>query len=256
MILSKTLLIILKYYAYTILEGVNRYILLCKYCNNLCFQLVCLDGVKTVLRIFATTNVHFQNIHNTTILEILSELICATKTTRLSLKNIKSPSILHILFDYIKTNSKQSKDIFGKIIFWLNADKEFIEDYLCDDENFDSIIKSIFDIYEENFFDLVEIFIRFFSSSKKITNKFYLSQFSNNLLERLSSKSSEDLDVFKVNIILDVLNITLDKTNYENLNQIKIEEIIGNVETKAKDMNLITVMEKIKNINQKLLSFN
>jgi len=175
------------------------------------------------------------------------------------LKNIKSPSILNILFDFIKSNTKmlkESKEVFGKITFWLNADREFIEDYFCSNENFDPILKSIHDIYEENFFDLVEVFIKLFGSSKKITNKFYLSQFANNLLESLDNKSAENLDVFKINIILDILNITLEKTSYENLDQIKIIKIIENVETKAKDMNFITVMEKIKTINQKLLAFN
>lgn len=137
---------------------------MCKLNSARVEQLAILDSIPLFL------NLTSKNKFSEIIIPIFSEMISSTKIVRDILKDHFG---LQTLLNFIKNYQNYAPELVSKIVYWLNCDKEYIENIILQENFFDTLFKEIFNIYSDNFKILVSTLLNFFETSNKILKKFF-----------------------------------------------------------------------------------
>lgn len=97
-------------------------------------------------------------------------MISSTKIVRDILKEHFG---LQTILTFIKNFQHYAPDLISKIIYWLNCDKEYIENIILQDTFFDTLFKEVTNIFGDNFKILISVLLNFFETSNKIQKKFF-----------------------------------------------------------------------------------
>ena len=106
-------------------------------------------------------------------------MISSTKIVRDILKEHFG---LQTLLNFIKNFHNYAPELISKIIYWLNSDKEYIENIILQDNFFDTLFREIFNVFNDNFKILISTLLNFFETSNKIQKKFFDHNDFNDLL--------------------------------------------------------------------------
>ncbi len=97
--------------------------------DSRCVQTVNLDGIQTIM------NLSKLEIYNNLIIPIICELISSTASVREELKKYDCISLIYFTAKSTD-NINFYHDIISFILYWLIHDKEYIEDFLTQENIF------------------------------------------------------------------------------------------------------------------------
>ena len=178
-------------------------------------------------------------------------MISSTKIVRDILKDHFG---LQTLLNFIKNFQNYAPELISKIVYWLNCDKEYIENIILQDNFFDTLFKEIFNVFSDNFKTLVSTLLNFFETSSKIIKKFFVHKdFNDLLMKKIEKNFQENKEAALTKKILDIIEFFVtSKQTPEQIEQYHIVEILENLLYQAKNNNLVIIEEKVNNIFSKL----
>jgi hypothetical protein len=216
-----------------------------------CEQLTILDGVAILIALSNT------NLYNHILIPIFCEMITSTKFVR---NELKKANALPLILSFIKneTNEEFLKDLINSLLIWLEADKNYVERYLTEKENFEELFKCFEELLCDNLINHLSVLISFFKISDSIQIKFFNSD---EIVKRIwDSLVKFDFlqtkDILLINVIMDFLDFLVRnrKNDKKFLEEIDFYKLLENVKALTKDHKLIIVEEKVKKIYKKLSS--
>ena len=139
--------------------------------DSRCEQIVNLDGIQTLM------NLSKLEIYNNLIIPIICELISSTSTVRDALKKYDSIGLIYYT-SKITDNINFYHDIISFVLYWLINDKEYIENFLIQENIFFEFFNNLFLKLNARLLDHLTLILEFFEASNLITNIF----FQNNIL--------------------------------------------------------------------------
>jgi hypothetical protein len=225
----------------------NQIKLIIKLNAGRCEQFVHLDGLGVLNKLSNREQYDY------TISPILAELILSTKHVREELKKINAFDLLINLMKDIK-NKDNFPDIINSILFWLNDDKAYIENYLNHENNFENILTQMFKVFSLN--DFLSILLKFFEVSEIAQNKILMGdKLVYDIMDSiLASIFSDNKDIYLIIKIIDFLDYLVNnrKNDVQFFKDIRLYTIIDNTIKVSKENSFVILEEKIKQLNLKL----
>lgn len=219
--------------------------------DSRCEQVINLDGIQTFM------NLSKLEIYNNLIIPIICELISSTAYAREALKKYDCIQLIYFSSKTAK-NLNFYHDIISFILYWLVHDKEYIEDFLIQENIFYEFFNDLFNKLGMRIIDHLTIILEFFEASNKITNIFFsnnslVSQVVDNLIK---NDLNMNKDVCFLNKILDFLDLLTQSLNSEKFTIIQGELgiMLEKIKVISEKNNLVIIAEKIKNIKKNLMS--
>jgi hypothetical protein len=218
-----------------------------------CEQLTILDGVAILIALYNT------NLYNHILIPIFCEMITSTKFVR---NELKKANALPMILSFIKNESNEEflKDLINSLLIWLEFDKNYVESFLTQKENFEELFRCFEELLCDNLIDYLSVLLSFFKLSDSIQSKCFESD---EIVKRIwSNLVSFDFlqtkDILLINVIMDFLDILVKnrKNDRRFLDEINFYKILENVKILMKEHKLIIVEEKVKKIYKKLSNLN
>jgi len=219
--------------------------------DSRCEQIVNLDGIQTLM------NLSKLEIYNNLIIPIICELISSTSTVRDALKKYDSIGLIYYT-SKITDNINFYHDIISFVLYWLINDKEYIENFLIQENIFFEFFNNLFLKLNARLLDHLTLILEFFEASNLITNIF----FQNNILvsQVVDNIIKNDLtfnkDVCFLNKILDFLDLLMQSLNSEKYHIMdgQLGIMLEKIKVISEKNNLVIIAEKIKNIKKNMLN--
>jgi len=217
--------------------------------DSRCEQIVNLDGIK-ILMILSKLE-----IYNNLIIPIICELISSTALVRDSLKKYDCIGLIYSTAKNTE-NINFYHDIISFILYWLVHDKEYIENFMIQENIFFEFFNDLFLKLNTRLLEHLSLILEFFEASNLITNIF----FQNNVLvsQVVDNIIKNDLifnkDVCFLNKILDFLDLLMQSLNSEKYHIMggQLGIMLEKIKVISEKNNLVIIAEKIKNIKKNM----
>jgi hypothetical protein len=216
-----------------------------------CEQIINLDGLESLI------NLSKLEIYNNLIIPIICELISSNAFVRETLKKYNCIALIYYTAKSTE-NINFYHDTISFILYWLIQDKEYIENFLIQEEVFFEFFNNLFLKLNSRMIDHLTLILEFFEASNLITNIF----FQNNVLvsQVVDNIFKNDLNINKdvcfLNKILDFLDLLMQSLNSEKFHIMhgQLGVMLEKIKVISEKNNLVIIAEKIKNIKKNMIT--